>query len=216
MASNDKDWLDRLIKSPLYAKLNRIEKMLKNLNGDVGAAVYRDDKDQEYECEGVLTERKPNELGPIPFVVFKFGDFVIKLLDSKFKLPQVQIMPAASLPKNDYVKNAYRNSIYYDKDRGVLYVRDKRLDNVGDYAVMIVHCMAHLLIGDFTDDSNPLVVKNFYKMMAVCNQDVFHQRTLNVEPKSLVSPDMKEKFVKDPEKFASDLLNSTIKQRVRK
>jgi hypothetical protein len=215
--TSEKEWFDRLAKSPLYAKLNKIEKLLLKQQAKTSEGnTYLDDKDAQWENEGQLSMLDAEQLSVTQFVVYKFGDFIIKLLSSRYKIPNFKLLLAKTLPKSDYAHNAYRNSFYFDRNDNTLYIRDKRLENVGEFTILLVHCLAHLTTNDFEDDNNPDYKRNFYKMMGTCCQDIFHQRTNNIEPKSLTTTEMKDKFKEDKTKFVSGILDSHVKQRTKK
>ena len=50
----------------------------------------------------------------------------------------------------------------------MLYIRQERMDSVGDFIVLLIHCLAHIKVGDLTDDGNVLFLRAFYKVSTVC------------------------------------------------
>ena len=101
------------------------------------------------------------------FVVYQFGVFITKLLQSSLEVPEVNLLLASDLPPNNYCKNAFRNSFHYEHARKMLYIRQERMDSVGDFIVLLIHCLAHIKVGDLTDDGNVLFLREFYKVSTV-------------------------------------------------
>ena len=98
------------------------------------------------------------------FVVYQFGVFITKLLQSNLDIPDVNILLASDLPPNNYVKNAFRHSFHYEHARKMLYIRVERMECVGDFIIILVHCLAHIKVGDLVDDGNVLFLRMFYKV----------------------------------------------------
>lgn len=53
------------------------------------------------------------------------------------------------------------------------------MESVGDFLVVIMHCLAHIKIEDLVDDQNPLFLREFYKAFRLCCQDLFFARSRN-------------------------------------
>lgn len=125
-------------------------------------------------------ELVPVDLNTLPgrsFVVYKFGCFVADLLAVHCHHIPVTLLLATKLPPNTYLeRNAYRNSFFYDANNRILYIRNERMDNVGEFVVVIVHCLAHIAAGDLRDDSNPVFLKEFHHGLAVMCDDLFFSR----------------------------------------
>ena len=127
---------------------------------------YIDVKDAQWECRGELVPVDIHTLQPADFVVYRFGVFVTQLIRSHSRLPDVTLLLASNLPPNNYSRNAFRNSFFYEHSRKILFIRRERMESVGEFVMVIIHCLAHANAGDFTDDSNPLFLRDFYQ---VCN-----------------------------------------------
>jgi len=81
------------------------------------------------------------------FVVYRFGVFTIQLLQEIMDVPDVT-----------------RNSFFYERSRQILFVRQERMDSVGDFVVLLMHCLAHIKVDDLVDDNNVLFLREFYKV----------------------------------------------------
>lgn len=125
-------------------------------------------------------ELLPVDLNTIPgrsFIVYKFGCFVADLLAVHCHHIPVTLLLATKLPPNPHLeRNAYRNSFFFDANNRILYIRNERMDNVGEFVVVIVHCLSHIAAGDLRDDSNPVFLKEFHQGLAVICDDLFFSR----------------------------------------
>jgi len=178
----EQDWMKMLTASPLFKAVNDIEEMIKDgvgPQGCIGAKgrPYIDIKDAQWSCQDELIPVDINELTPMQFVVYRFGVFIIQLLQEIMEVPEVTLLIASSLPPNNYAKNAFRNSFFYERSRKILFVRQERMDSVGDFVVLVMHCLAHIKVDDLKDDNNVLFLREFYKTMRVCCQDMFFSRS---------------------------------------
>lgn len=118
-----------------------------------------------------------NTLSGRSFVVYKFGCFITDLLSVHCHNIPVTLLLATKLPPNTHLeRNAYRNSFFFDANNRILYLRADRMDNVGEFVVVIVHCLAHIAAGDLRDDSNPVFLKEFHQGLAVTCDDLFFSR----------------------------------------
>lgn len=168
---SEQDWVSMLIGSPIFDSVNEIENMLKNNFGEGGVAgakggrPYIDIKDAQWLCRGDLVPVDINDLSPANFVVYRFGVFITQMLRKAMEAPEVTLLLASNLPQNNYERNAFRNSFFYEHARRVLFVRQERMESVGDFLVVIMHCLAHIKIEDLVDDQNPLFLREFYKVL---------------------------------------------------
>lgn len=191
-AMSDQDWMRVLAGSPLFKAVNDIEEMIKDgvgPQGVIGAKgrPYIDIKDAQWTCQGDLTPVDINELNPMQFVVYRFGVFITQLLQDIMDVPEVTLLVASSLPPNNYSKNAFRNSFFYERSRRILFVRQERMDSVGDFVVLLMHCLAHIKVDDLADDNNVLFLREFYKAMRVCCQDMFFSRSRSTPTTALLT-----------------------------
>ena len=169
---SENDWLSLLISSPVFERINEIEELVNQGNIKGGNTVlgasrgrpYIDLKDAQWLCSGDLIPVDINELSPANFVVYRFGVFVTQLLENRMNIPSVTLLLASNLPPNNYDNNAFRSSFFYEHSRQILFIREERLHSVGDFIVVIMHCLAHILADDLSDDQNPLFLRAFYKV----------------------------------------------------
>jgi len=81
--------------------------------------------------------------------------------------PDTTLLLASNLPSNNYERNAFRNSVYYEHARNILFVRKERMDSIGEFVVLILHSMSHIKCGEMTDDGNTHFLRQFYKVIGV-------------------------------------------------
>jgi hypothetical protein len=122
----------------------------------------------------------PVDLNKIPartFVVYKFGCFIVDLLTIHCQHVPVTLLLADKLPPNPQLaRNAYRNSFYFDSNNQILYMRKERLENVGEFVLVLIHCLAHMKAQDLRDDTAPSFVKEFHRGLAIVCDDLFFAR----------------------------------------
>ena len=181
-----------LMSTPIYQKLEQIRGLLQSapLAASTAAApapqkvitsepgfAYIDNQDANWLYD---TEFHPVDLNSIPvraFVVYKFGVFIIDLLCRNRKYPSVHLLLADKIPPNkSLVRNAYRNSFRFESHNRILYIRLCRLDNVGEFVVVLVHTLAHIKTDTLSDDMDPLFIKEFYRSLSICCSDFFFSR----------------------------------------
>lgn len=174
-----------LLSSPLYQKIESIKSLVSGgagKAGQFGASApgegYIDIKDDTLWAGD--DELVPVDLNTLParaFVTYKFGSFIVDLLAVHCHHLPVTLLLADKLPPNPHLqRNAYRNSFFYDANNRILYVRTERMDNVGEFIVVLVHCLAHIACGDLRDDSHPGFMKEFHLALAVICDDLFFAR----------------------------------------
>ncbi|XP_070551209.1 uncharacterized protein [Ptychodera flava] len=180
------DWMTTLMNSPLYQQLVEMEEMLKRNAGDgaIGSGVYGsindpflDIKDAQWMCHGELTPLDINGITPSQFVIYRFGVFLLRMLRHLVRTPEVTLLLASNLPPNNYDRNMFRNSFFYQHAQNILFVRQERLESVGEFIMVVLHCIAHIKVGDLTDDRNPLFLREFFKLMNIVCQDMFFSRS---------------------------------------
>ena len=107
-----------------------------------------DAKDAEWTKDSQLEPVDLNKVNARTFVVYKFGVFVSDLVASHCHHHPITILLADKIPPNNHLShNLYRNSFHFDANNRILYVRTSRLDSVGEFALVLVHCMAHIKSG---------------------------------------------------------------------
>lgn len=111
------------------------------------------------------------------FVIYKFSCFIRDLLTVHCFHKPVDILLADKLPPNNNLpNNAYRNSFHYDPNNRLLYLRRDRLENVGEFILVLVHTLSHIHVDDMRNDADPKFIKEFYKSLSVVCSDLFLSR----------------------------------------
>eukprot|EP01135_Chromosphaera_perkinsii_P005913 Nk52_evm8s371 gene=Nk52_evmTU8s371 len=198
------DWLQWLMSSPLNDRLVQIEQLIKNKEflaarpcADIEASnidefserssghAFLDIKDAQWVCSGQLQPVDLQQLSPLNFIAYRFGWFVFNLLqahgqfDVRSPKGNFTFLIASNLPENTYARNAFRNSVYYDENRNILFLRQSRLENIGELTVVLIHTAAHIRSGNMEDDSHPSFLREFYQNLKICCQDLFFARSKN-------------------------------------
>ena len=144
---------------------------------------YMDQRDAGWGLSGsapVLVQ--PAEITPQRYVVYRWAQFVVDLLATKAGFPRIAVLLAESLPEvsaelqNDYRGNAFRRSVFVDRRAQALFVRVERMDNAGELTVVLAHTLAHLHVGDMSDDTTPAFMRAFQTALRMCCMDMFASR----------------------------------------
>lgn len=169
MEMSDQDLSNLLMSTPLFNQLSEIEAIVK-LQSTVGEAAaqttspYIDLRDAQWVCSGDLVAVDIEKLRPANFVVYRFGVFVSNLLQARNNMPEVTILVASNLPPNNYTRNCFRNSFHYEHATKILFVREERMETVGEFVLVVIHCLSHIKVDDITNDYNPDFLREFYKV----------------------------------------------------
>lgn len=183
IAAQAEDYVQLLMKSPVFQRVCEIEEMLKTgVDGSSSvlpnSQAYIDPLDAQWICQGETVAVSVNELSPGNFVVYQFGNFVMRMLSQdEYRFPKVTLLLASNLPPNNYSKNAFRNSYRYQRKEKILFVRQERMEHVGGFILVVIHALAHIKVQDMIDDSNPPFLREFYRAMRICCQDLFFARS---------------------------------------
>ncbi|XP_028321414.1 uncharacterized protein LOC114474973 [Gouania willdenowi] len=180
----EEQWRSLLERSPLFQQLKGVELQLKGwacragLQGKVndGVKYFIDVLDAQWECEGELIPLDPSTLKPREFLVYKHGLFLIHSLHNLQLTPAISLQIAASLPNNNYCNNSFRNSFFYQEAEDTLFVRRQRLQSVGGFSLMLLHCLSHIKIKELSSDSTPAFQRLFFKLLQECLGEVFQAR----------------------------------------
>lgn len=171
----DVDLNQLLMSTPLFNQISDIHKILQSKSNEnhfervrqsqtSGDSSYIDLKDAQWECKGELVPLDIQDLKPSDFVVYRFGIFVASLLSKQSQLSGVSLLIASNLPSNNYRCNCFRNSFFYQHSKKILFIRKERLESIGEFVVVIVHCLSHIKVGDLANDGNPLFLREFYQV----------------------------------------------------
>ncbi|XP_055052386.2 uncharacterized protein [Misgurnus anguillicaudatus] len=182
---SEDDWSRLLALSPLFQLMKEVEQQLRDSAGDRGLPniqpsgtrrSFMDFMDAQWRCEGELTKVSSDTLNPRELLLYQHGQLLFQHLYSHKMIPVIKLQLASSLPFNDYYNNAFRNSFYYQEGEKTLFVRRQRLQSVGGLSLMLMHCAAHISIGEMRTDSTPAFQRSFYKVLQVALSELFHAR----------------------------------------
>ncbi|XP_029372796.1 uncharacterized protein LOC115052674 isoform X2 [Echeneis naucrates] len=185
IAQTEEDWNKLLQLSPLFHLVRAVELQLRGwacgaglLQGERrdGGKSFVDVLDAQWECEGELIPLDLSVLNPREFLVYQHGLFLIHTLHNLNLTPPISLHIAASLPNNNYLNNAFRNSFFYQELEGMLFVRRQRLHSVGGFSLLLLHCLSHIKVKDMTTDSSPVFQRLFYKVIQACLGELFQTR----------------------------------------
>ncbi|XP_047191720.1 uncharacterized protein si:dkey-103g5.4 isoform X2 [Scophthalmus maximus] len=181
----EEEWTKLLELSPLFQLLKVVELQLKDwacgaglLRGELTdrGTSFVDILDAQWECEGELIPLDPSVLNPREFLVYQHGLFLMQTLHSLKLTPVISLQIAASLPNNNFLNNAFRNSFFYQEAEEMLFVRRQRLQSVGGFSLLLLHCLSHVKIKDMSSDSSPAFQRIFFKVLQACLGELFHVR----------------------------------------
>ncbi|XP_030633960.1 uncharacterized protein si:dkey-103g5.4 [Chanos chanos] len=179
------EWAKLLELSPVFQLIREVEQKLRDRARDMGLlqGEHTDKKrhfidffDAQWKCEGELIKLNTDTLSPREFLVCQHGQFLLRQLHSHNMIAAIKLQLASSLPSNNYFCNAFRNSFFYQEADETLYVRSERLQSVGGFSLLLLHCAAHISTGDMSDDSCPSFQRAFFKVLQVSLSELFHCR----------------------------------------
>ena len=111
---------------------------------------HMDDRDAQWTGDKDLSPLDVNSLDARSFVIYKFGCFIAGVVAARCQHAPVTILLADRIPANPQLtRNLYRNSFHFDANNRILYVRAARLDTVGEFVLVLVHCLAHIKSGEW-------------------------------------------------------------------
>lgn len=163
-----------IMNTPLFSQISEIETLLQTQlvsNSSPPSSdnhiPYIDVRDAQWECKGQIVPTDVLSLKPVDFVVYQFGIFSSHVLHIRNQLPKIPILIASNLPSNNYDKNCFRNSFFYDHPQGILFIREDRLGSIGEFVSVVLHCLCHIKCGDLTDDGQPVFLREFYSVSQI-------------------------------------------------
>ncbi|XP_060928461.1 uncharacterized protein si:dkey-103g5.4 [Limanda limanda] len=187
----EEEWTRLLELSPVFQLLKVVELQLRGwacgaglLRGELSdeGNSFIDILDAQWECEGELVPVDPSVLNPREFLVYQHGLFLMQTLHSLQLTPAISLQIAASLPNNNYLNNAFRNSFFYQEAEETLFVRRQRLQSVGGFSLLLLHCLAHVKVKDMSSDSSPAFQRLFFKVLQACLGELFNARLWGMCP----------------------------------
>ncbi|XP_028665357.2 uncharacterized protein si:dkey-103g5.4 [Erpetoichthys calabaricus] len=194
----EEDYDQIVAKSPLLRLLKTVNKQLRASAKAVGiletehlseeaAAVpvdhtqdnrseFLDLLDAQLVCEGDLTSVNLDSLSAREFIVYQHGLSLLNFLESHICAPRITLLLAATLPSNQYVNNAFRNSFFFEEAKKILFIRRQCLESVGGFTLLLLHCLSHITAEDLAYDSNPVFIRLFHQALKACFSDYFFTR----------------------------------------
>lgn len=189
----EEEWSKLLEQSPLFHKLKGVELQMKTwarvtgrVRGDhhEKSKTFVDVLDAQWECEGELIPLCASSLNPREYLVLQHGLFLMHTLHNLQLTPVVTLQITSSLPANNYVNNAFRNSFFYQEAEETIFVRRQRLQSVGGFSLLLLHCLCHIRVKDMASDSSPAFQRLFFKVIQVALGELFQAR-LSAHPSGL-------------------------------
>lgn len=96
------------------------------------------------------------------------------------QLPRVRLLIAHELPTNHNTSIAFCNSFRYEGRINTLIIRKQRLQDVGEFVLVLIHALAHISTSAAShewDDRHPDFLKCFYKCLTVSTRELFLSRS---------------------------------------
>ena len=166
-----------LLSSPLYKKIDEIAILLQNQPLGSNPSSYIDSKDVLWINDTEFHPVSTSSISPKAFVIYKFGCCIINSLSTHCSHEPVSLLVADKIPPNRHIQqNAFCNSFMFDTKNRILYVRLERLENVGEFILVLVHVLAHIQVRNLSNDTDPEFVKEFYRCLSICCNDLFLNR----------------------------------------
>lgn len=166
------------------SKLSSIEQsltvMLKSPSGGKGEVAIIDSDEASYPCSGSRpVQCNVSDLSAKEFAVYRYGGMLLKFLTHIHGIPPVRSLLAKSIPKKEssvqFAHNAFSNSFHFDEPSRTVFVRIERAQDVGKYSLLLVHCISHLKVDDWSDLS-PKFGTAFYKSLHMVLGELFFSR----------------------------------------
>lgn len=122
----------------------------------------------------------PASLNARQFLLYRYGVFVTDYCANALGLTPFSLLLASALPvKLDAYKmsdSLYKNSIHYDVASRTIFVHESRINNVGKFALILTHTIAHIAANDWHDESGKFQ-KAFYYLNSSLMAELFFSRT---------------------------------------
>ena len=202
---------------PFFEKLDKIEQVLQSLMEAEGVSLEGegerslegeptliiDEKETSMDASG--TQPVPceiSELRPKQFVLYRFGAHLLSLITKSFDLPTHHIMISKSLPvkfRGFPLDNAYRNSVQYEPKSKTIFLRQERVVDPGEMALVLLHTAAHIKSGEWSDNNKAFKQEFIRSLQVACGEIFFVRcqlsRVESTQPGATVSmSDVEEAF----------------------
>ncbi|XP_041098190.1 uncharacterized protein si:dkey-103g5.4 isoform X2 [Polyodon spathula] len=184
---NPHKWQRLLQRSPLFQLLKELDGglrasaqaaglILPEEEGKTRAAADRpflELLDAQWVCEGELTPLNIQSLTAREITVYQHGQSLLRSLQTHIHAPVVTLLLATSLPSNNYTSNAFRHSFFYQEAQKILFIRRQRLQSVGGFTLLLLHCVSHIAAGGMTSDSCPVFLRLFYQALEASFSELY-------------------------------------------
>ena len=151
-------------KQEVIARLRAIETMVEKIGSQTNqwrGQIFVDDKDLNdaaYQPVGSEVAVCPvGEMDAKSLVLYRFGVNLLEVLFARgiVRAPvnginnrqantPVHLLIGASLPPNVHQQTAYKNSFHFQAKDSILFIRKERLQDVGEFLLVLCHCLAHI------------------------------------------------------------------------
>uniref|UniRef100_W5MFS5 Si:dkey-103g5.4 n=1 Tax=Lepisosteus oculatus TaxID=7918 RepID=W5MFS5_LEPOC len=131
---------------------------LRQSPGD-GGRPFLDIVDAQWRCEGELVPLGSDRLSPREFLVYQHGLYLLGLLRT-----------------------------HTQEAEKTLFVRRQRLQGVGGFSLLLLHCLAHIASGELSPDSSPNFLRAFFQTLQVCLGELFLLRLVAPQGESGDTP----------------------------
>uniref|UniRef100_A0A8C6AE58 Uncharacterized protein n=1 Tax=Marmota marmota marmota TaxID=9994 RepID=A0A8C6AE58_MARMA len=178
----DADKVDTIQTSPLFSILKKIDIWSQAHKEGIKPQVHHkpDPKSSLQDLQKTQTVQK-EELTTVPstdlsareFVVYQYGLSILDLLLPQLHAPEITLQIASRLPSTEASDNAFHGSFFYQSAENTLFVGRECLTSVGSFVLLLIHCLAHIIAGDFHQDSNPTFLRSFYEGLKAYFREAF-------------------------------------------
>ncbi len=199
-----------ILETPLYHRLEHIKMVLTqgHLTHTTGRDGYIDPLDAQWTGDTTLHTLALTALSPRHFVVYKFGCCVMKSLETVCGYEPATLLLADKIPPNkSFHNNSFRNSFAFDARNKIIYIRLERLENVGEFLLVLVHTLAHIKAGSFESDSHHCFLREFFRALSLICSDLFLSKYR--EDSSVTSKLIMDTTNKSPQNILKSVFEST-------
>jgi len=151
-------------KAEVIQRIQSIEQMVSTLQTESSTwrgEVFIDSKDAHdptFQPSGTEPQLATvAELDAKSLVLYRFGIHLIDLLfaaglaecpvngtDPRSTHTPLQLLLASALPPNPHTHTAFINSCQFNAEKGILFMRKQRLNDVGEFILVLIHACAHI------------------------------------------------------------------------
>ncbi len=164
----------------IFLKLNDIRTLLHSSSvlstQNIGQQWYIDAKEDEWISDTTFHPLDTSSISAREFVAYKFGCYIINSLVTHCNYSPVSLLIADKIPPNQWNYNSFLNSYSYDSHNKILYMRLERLNNIGEFILVLAHALSHIKAGASFMDYDHVFIREFYTCLSVCFSDLFLSR----------------------------------------